>query len=69
MTMIKTKRPTNRFWVVLGALNVLAILYPIGLALRADSGDAHLFAAVVLIGIVFLLAIADTVSIVAAYLR
>lgn len=53
---------------MLGALNVFAILYPIGLVLRADSGDAHLFAAVVLIGIVFLLAIADTISIVLAHL-
>jgi hypothetical protein len=57
---------TNRFWFVLTALNLLALSYPIILLHRAETMDASLFAAFVLIGCVFLLTVIDFVSIVIA---
>jgi hypothetical protein len=61
------KSPTNRFWSVLGALNVLAMVYPVILSRQADSEGAQLVATCVLAVVVFLLAIVDTISIVLAY--
>lgn len=43
MSKMKTKRPRNRFWLLLGTLNVFAMLYPISLFVRVESGDAHFF--------------------------
>ena len=60
------KEHTNRFWWVLGTCNVLAMAYPMVLVHRADSMDAWLLAIFVLIVAIFLLAVADTISIVAA---
>jgi hypothetical protein len=56
----------NQFWLVLGALNVLAMIYPIVLVYRADQIDAKLLAAVVLVVAILLLAVGDAVSIVIA---
>jgi hypothetical protein len=64
---MRRKGPTTRFWMVLATLNVLAMVCPVSLFLRADSDDARLVATFVLIGVVFLLAITDTVSILVAY--
>ena len=64
----KTQRPKNQFWLVLGALNALAMSYPISIYRSADGGDAQLFAALLMIGILFVLGVADTVGIVFAYL-
>ena len=63
--MAKNK-PTNRFWFVLAAVNLLVVSYPIGLLHTASTSDVHLFATLVLIGCVFLLAVVDSVSIVMA---
>jgi len=49
---------------VLTAANVLAQIYPSNLLLRTNSLDEHLFATLVLIISVFLLASVDAVSIV-----
>ena len=63
---MKRKRPLIGFWTVLTAANVLALIYPSNLLLRANSLDEHLFATVVLIISVFLLASVDAISIVVA---
>jgi len=63
---MKTDKPTTRFWAVLAVVNTLVLIYPIGLLHRAESADEHVFAARMLIGFVFLLAVVDAVSIVVA---
>ena len=63
---MKRKRPPTGFWTVLTAANVLAQIYPSNLLLRTNSLDEHLFATLVLIISVFLLASVDAVSIVVA---
>ena len=52
--------------MVLALVNVLALIYPINLSLRAKSVDESLFATFVLVAVVFLLALVDAVSIVTA---
>jgi hypothetical protein len=52
--------------MVLALVNVLALIYPINLLLRARSVDENLFATFVLIASVFLLVLGDAISIVAA---
>jgi len=64
---MKKKTPTKRFWAVLVTVNVLAIIYPITLVLRADTPDAQLLATAALVGVGFLLAIVDTICIVLSY--
>lgn len=51
--------------MVLALVDVLALIYPINLLLRAKSVDENLFATFVLIASVFLLALVDATSIVA----
>jgi len=63
---MKNKTPTREFWKVLATGNVLALFYPIGLLHRAESADETLFATIVLVGFVFVLAVVDALSIVAA---
>ncbi|MBV9086559.1 MAG: hypothetical protein JOY79_03670 [Acidobacteriaceae bacterium] len=64
----KTHGPKNQFWLVLAALNALAMSYPISVYRGTEGGDAQLLAALLLVGILFVLAVADTVTIVFAYL-
>ena len=61
---MKRSKPTTEFWTVLAIVNVLALIYPISLILRANSVDENLFASGVLIGSLFLLVVVDAVSIV-----
>ena len=63
---MKTDKPTAEFWAVLAMVNVLALMYPIHLLLRANSVDENLFATCILVGSLFLLVVVDTVSIVVA---
>ena len=63
---MKRSRPTTGFWTVLTMVNVLGLIYPIHLLLRAKSVGENLFATFVLIASVFLLALVDAISIVAA---
>jgi hypothetical protein len=63
---MKTSKPTTEFWTVLTMVNVLALIYPIHLLLRANSVDENLFATFVLVGFLFLLVVVDAVSIVVA---
>ena len=66
MRKIKSNRSRARFWIILIAINVLAIGYVLGLYLRALTSDEQLFAAMALIFVAFLMVIADIVSIVLA---
>jgi hypothetical protein len=61
---MKRNKSTAQFWIVLAAINVLAMSYPVGLFHRADDVDKTLFAALALVGFVFGLAVVDTISIV-----
>lgn len=59
-------KPTTEFWTVLAMVNLLGLIYPIHLLLRANSVDENLFATCVLVGSLFLLVVVDAVSIVVA---
>ena len=63
---MKRKKPTKQFWTVLSALNVLVLMYPVNLLMRAKSIHEHLFAIAGFIGSIFLLVVVDAVSIVVA---
>jgi hypothetical protein len=63
---MKTNKPTTEFWTVVTMVNVLGLIYPIHLLLRAVSVDENLFATFVLVGSLFLLVVVDAVSIVIA---
>ena len=63
---MKRSKPTTEFWTVLTMVNLLGLIYPIHLLLRANSVDEHLFATCVLVGFLFLLVVVDAVGIVVA---
>ena len=63
---MKRSKPTTEFWTVLAMVNLLGLLYPIYLLLRANNVDENLFATCVLVGSLFLLVVVDAVSIVVA---
>jgi hypothetical protein len=63
---MKRNKSSRGLWMVLALVNVLALIYPINLSLRAKSVDDSLFATFVLIASVFLLALVDAISIVSA---
>lgn len=55
------------FWLVLGLINLLAMVYPMSAYLRADGIEDQVLWACILFGIGLFLAIVDTVSIVGVY--
>ncbi|MGC2448355.1 MAG: hypothetical protein WA477_11975 [Candidatus Sulfotelmatobacter sp.] len=63
---MKANKPATQFWTVLTMMNVLALMYPIHVLLRANSVDENLFATCVLVGSLFLLVVVDAVSILVA---
>jgi len=63
---MKRSKPTIEFWTVLTMVNVLGLIYPMKLLLRANSLDENLFATCVLVGSLFLFVVVDAVSIVVA---
>jgi hypothetical protein len=63
---MKKSKSNSQLWPVLTTVNIVALMYPINLLLRADSVDENFFATCVLVGSVFLLVVVDAVSIVAA---
>ena len=63
---MKTNKPTTEFLTVPTIVNVLALIYPINLLLRANGVDENLFATCVLVGSLFLLVVVDALSIAAA---
>ena len=67
MRKMKSNQPTARFWAVLGAINVFAVLCGIVSCLHSDSVDGQLVAGFTLIAAALLLLITDIVSIVLVY--
>lgn len=63
---MKNTKPSPQFWTVLTTLNVLALVYPIHLLLHAENPGESLLATLAFIGLVFLLAVIDAVSIMVA---
>jgi hypothetical protein len=63
---MRRNKSSRGSWLILALVNVLALMYPINLMLRAKSIDENLFATFVLISSVFLLALVDAISIVTA---
>jgi uncharacterized membrane protein len=64
---MKKAKSRDEFWLVLGILNLLAMVHPISVYLRADSIEDQILAVFALFGVGMLLAIVDTVTIVVAY--
>lgn len=64
---MKKAKSKDEFWLVLGTLNVLAMVYPTSAYLRAGSSEDQIVFLAVLFGLGLLLAIVDTVSIVVAH--
>ena len=58
-----------RFWIILATVNIVVMIYPVDLYVQAHDNDAQFSAAIVLLGVAFLLAITDTVSALLAYLQ
>jgi predicted neutral ceramidase superfamily lipid hydrolase len=63
---MKRNKSNSKFWPVLTTVNIVTLVYPINLLLRANSVDENLLAAFALIGLVFLLMVVDAVSILVA---
>jgi len=67
MHKMKSSKSTARFWTVLGAINIFALVSVIGICIHADSTDRQLVAGFTLVAAAFLLLIIDIVSIVLVY--
>jgi len=63
------KTQKTKFWVILAIINIAAMIYPVSLYVQANSNDTQFFAAIVLLGIAFLLAIGDMMSAILVYMR
>ncbi len=63
---MKRNKSNSKFWPVLTTVNIVTLVYPINLLLRANSVDENLLAAFALMGLVFLLMVVDAVSILVA---
>lgn len=64
---MQKKTSKTRFWLTLLTVNVLALIYPIGLLLNSEDDGARLFAVLLLMGSFIFMAVADTLSVVFAY--
>ena len=63
---MQKNRQKLRLWTIVGAVNILGLIYPLNLLHRAESTDQTLFATFALIGFLLLLIVIDAVSIVVA---
>ena len=66
---MKKRKAGENFWLVLGLINLLAVVYPISYYVQADGMEDQVLAVAVLIGVCLLLALVDTVSIAVAYVQ
>lgn len=66
---MKKRKARTDFWLILGLINLVAMIYPMSCYLQADNVENQIMAVFVLCGIGLLLAIVDTVSIAVAYLQ
>lgn len=64
---MKKQKAREDFWLILGLINLVAMIYPMSCYLQADSMENQIMAVLVLCGVGLLLAIADTVSIAVVY--
>jgi uncharacterized membrane protein YhaH (DUF805 family) len=64
---MKKRKAREDFWLILGLINLVAMIYPMSCYLQADSMENQIMAVFVLCGVGLLLAIADAVSIAVAY--
>ncbi len=64
---MERQRAREDFWLLLGLINLVAMVYPISCYLQANSMEDQLIAVFVFAGIGLLLAIVDMVSIAVAY--
>jgi uncharacterized membrane protein YhaH (DUF805 family) len=64
---MKKQKVREDFWLMLGFINLLAMVYPMSSYLRADGIEDQVLWVCILIGIGLVLAIVDTVSIVVVY--
>jgi hypothetical protein len=64
---MKKQKTRDDFWLILGLINLVAMIYPTSYYLRADCVEDQIMAVVVLCGVGLVLAVVDTVSIAVAY--
>ena len=64
---MKKQKAREDFWLILGLINLVAMIYPMSCYLQADSTENQMMAVFVLCGVGLLLAIVDAVSIAVAY--
>ena len=57
------RKPGTQFWILLGAVNLLTLIYPIILLHRAKSVEEDFFANLILLAFLLLLAVVNLVSI------
>jgi hypothetical protein len=63
---MKRNKPSMQFWTVLGTVNLLTLIYPVILLHRAKSLEEDIFANLVFLGSLLLLAVVNAVSMVIA---
>lgn len=56
----------RRFWCLLGAVNLIGMVYPLALVRRAQSIEDNLFAVLLLMFLMFFLLVVDMISILMA---
>ena len=66
---MKNRKARTDFWLILGLINLVAMIYPMSCYLQSDNVENQIMAVFVLCGIGLLLAVVDTVSIAVAYLQ
>jgi len=64
---MKKQKTREDFWLILGLINLVAMIYPMSCYLQADGMENQIMAVFVLCGVGLLLAVVDTVSIAVAY--
>lgn len=64
---MKKPKPKEDFWLMLGLINLLAVVYPMSCYLQADGMEDQILGIFMLCGVGLLLAIVDTISIAVAY--
>ena len=64
---MKKQKTKEDLWLVLGLINLLALVYPMTSYLRADGIEDQVLSVGLLIGVSLILVIFDTVSIAVSY--
>jgi hypothetical protein len=60
-------RSKTRFWIILGIVNLLLLLYPINMLLGPDTQEGNVVGVIVLCGVGLILAVGDMISVMLAY--